>query len=62
MFIGTLSSQHLRRLTLSGAKVTGQEEMLKDLRMRIRNVRPGPDGFLYLSTDEGKLARLAPQK
>lgn len=60
LFLGTLSGQHLRRLTVEGDKITGQEEMLKDLGMRIRNVRTGPDGFLYLSTDEGQLARLNP--
>lgn len=60
IFLGNLSSTHLRRLVLEGHKVTKQEELLKDLAMRIRLVRPGPDGDLYFSTDDGKLARLVP--
>ncbi|MNJ91290.1 Soluble aldose sugar dehydrogenase YliI precursor [compost metagenome] len=61
MFVGMLATTHLRRLTMDGQKITNQEELLKDLSMRIRNVRPGPDGFIYLSTDDGKIARLVPR-
>lgn len=61
-FIGNLSSTHLRRLAFDeqAKSFTRQEELLKDLGERIRNVRPGPDGFLYLSTDSGQIARLTP--
>ncbi len=62
IFLGNLSGQHLRRLILDGTKVTGQEELLKDAGYRVRNVRPGPDGFLYFSTDDGLIARLVPAK
>ncbi len=58
LFIGTLSGQHLRRLVLDKGKVVSQEELLTDLSLRIRNVRSGPDGALYISTDDGKIARL----
>lgn len=58
-FIGTLSGQHLRRLKVDGKKVIEQEELLKDQGLRIRNVRTGPDGNLYLSTDSGVFARLS---
>lgn len=60
LFIGTLSGQHLRRIVLdrTGTKVLSQEELLNDQSLRIRNVRTGPDGALYLSTDDGKIARL----
>lgn len=58
IFIGTLSGLHLRRLKLDGKRVVEQDELLKDLKLRIRNVRTGPDGSLYLSTDDGKIARL----
>ena len=61
-FLGTLSGAHLRRLVLDGTRVVRQEELMKNLRWRIRNVRPGRDGFLYLSTDSGHLARLVPVK
>lgn len=57
-FIATLSGLHLRRLKLDSSRVTEQEELLNDLNIRIRNVRTGPDGFLYLSTDNGIIARL----
>jgi glucose/arabinose dehydrogenase len=60
IFMANLSGQHLRRLVLKDKKVVRQEEMLKEENMRVRNVRTGPDGFLYLSTDDGKIARLRP--
>ncbi len=60
LFMGTLSGMHLRRLVLDGQKVIKQEELLKDLGMRIRNVRMGTDGYLYLSTDDGQIGRLVP--
>lgn len=60
IFIGTLSSSHLRRLVIENQKVTHQEILLKDLNKRIRCVRTGPDGAIYLSTDSGDLLRLKP--
>lgn len=60
LFLANLSSTHLRRLAMDGHKVAKQEELLSDLGLRIRHVRPGPDGFLYLSTDEGHIMRLVP--
>lgn len=60
MFVANLGSTHLRRLTLEGQKITKQEPLLNDLEYRMRNVRPGVEGFLYLSTDEGQIGRLVP--
>jgi len=62
LFVGALAGRHLRRLELDGDKVSGQEELLTDLNERIRDVRNGPDGFLYLLTDSGRgsLIRLEP--
>ncbi|GAA0589686.1 PQQ-dependent sugar dehydrogenase [Caenispirillum bisanense] len=62
LFIGALAGAHLRRLELDGDRVTAQEELLVDLNARIRDVRSGPDGFLYLLTDasDGRLLRLVP--
>jgi len=62
LFVGALSGQVLVRLELEGDKVTGEERLLKDLDERIRDVRMGPDGKLYLLTDspDGALLRLDP--
>lgn len=58
IFLGNLSGSHLRRLVSEGGKVIEQEVLLSELKMRIRNVRSGPDGYIYLSTDDGKIMRL----
>jgi glucose/arabinose dehydrogenase len=52
----------LVRLTLDNGRVTGEERYLVDLRERIRDVRQGPDGLLYLLTDsrDGRLLRVLP--
>ena len=66
-FIGGLASTNLVRLTLDGDKVVGEERLLQDLqptRERIRDVRQGPDGALYLLTDnaKGRMLKLVPKK
>ncbi len=60
LFMGTLRAQALVRLTLDGNTVTGEERLLADLGQRIRDVRQGPDGWLYIVTDgnEGQVLRL----
>ena len=60
LFVGALKAQTLVRLTLDGGKVVGEERLLQDLGERIRDVRQGPDGWLYLVTDGrgGKVLRL----
>ena len=62
LFVGALSYELLARLELDGAKVTHEERLLKDFGERIRDVRQGPDGLLYLLTDsdDGRLLRLSP--
>jgi glucose/arabinose dehydrogenase len=62
LFIGGLASQALVRLELDGEKVTKEERLLQDLHQRIRDVRAGPDGALWLLTDSsnGQLLRLTP--
>ena len=62
LFVGALRDQMLVRLRLEGEKVIAEERMLKNAIGRIRDVRNGPDGLLYLLTDEprGVLARLEP--
>ena len=62
LFVGALRDQMLVRLKLDGEKVVSEERLLKGVLGRIRDVRVGPDGFIYLLTDEahGVLARLEP--
>lgn len=62
LFIGALVLTHLNRLEIEDGKIVGEERLLEDKGWRIRDVRAGPDGFLYLLTDEdnGKLIRLEP--
>lgn len=63
LFVGALKLTHLRRLELDGDKVVAQEVLLENLDARIRDVRSGPDGYLYVLTDssEGRLLRLEPE-
>jgi glucose/arabinose dehydrogenase len=60
LFIGTLRGAHLVRLELDGRKVVREEKLLTDRNTRIRDVRQGPDGWLYVLTDspDGQLWRL----
>ena len=64
LFVGALAGQHLRRLELNGNTVTHQEILLHRKMGRIRDVRMGPDGNLYLLTDakKGGLYRIEPLK
>ena len=63
LFVGSLRGRHLARLTLNGDRVVGEERLLVDLGERIRDVRVGPDGLIYLLTDnpKGRILRLAPK-
>jgi glucose/arabinose dehydrogenase len=61
VFVGALRGEMLDRLGLSGTKVTDEEPMLVDRRERVRDVRVGPDGALYVLTDEGALLKLTPK-
>lgn len=63
LFVGALRDTRLVRLTLADQRVTGEEHLLRDRGKRIRDVRQGPDGALYLVTDEenGELWRLVPR-
>lgn len=63
LFVGSLQQQELVRLEIEGDRVTGEEHLLGDRGQRIRDVRQGPDGALYVVTDEadGELWRIAPR-
>lgn len=60
VFIGALATQELIRLQLKGDKVVHEERLLGDLKARIRDVRVGPDGYLYVLTDakDGELLKV----
>lgn len=62
LFVGALVLTHLARLELDGEKVVAEEQLLQDAGLRIRDVRAGPDGYLYLlvDADDAPLLRLVP--
>lgn len=63
VFVGALAGKHLSRLDLDDAgRVVGEEQLLRDLGERIRDVAQGPDGLLYVLTDEdaGRLLKISP--
>ena len=62
VFVGALRQQHIRRLEMDGDEVTNQQTLLSDLGVRFREIATGPDGYLYLLTDEspGQVLRLEP--
>ncbi len=62
LFTGALEGRMLVRLSLNGNTVTGEERLLQNLNERIRDVRQGPDGALWLLTDNsaGRILRVSP--
>jgi len=62
LFTGALAGKMLVRLSLNGNTVTGEERLLQNLYERIRDVRQGPDGALWLLTDNsaGRILRVSP--
>jgi glucose/arabinose dehydrogenase len=63
LFTGSLVDTALVRLVLENGRVIGEEHLLADRGQRVRDVRQGPDGALYVVTDEanGQLWRIAPR-
>jgi len=63
LFAGALKLRHLNRISLSAdGKVTAEERLLEDLQERIRAVIQGPDGWIYFSTDSGRILRIGPER
>ena len=62
LFVGALAGQILVRLDVRGDTVGAEERLLRELNERIRDVRAGPDGALWLATDSsaGRILRVAP--
>jgi glucose/arabinose dehydrogenase len=61
LFTGALAGRMLVRLSLNGNTVTGEERLLQNLNERIRDVMQGPDGALWLLTDnaDGRILRVS---
>ncbi|HVJ38299.1 MAG TPA: PQQ-dependent sugar dehydrogenase [Stenotrophomonas sp.] len=64
LFIGSLAERNLIRLSLDGERISGEERLLGDLGQRVRDVRVGADGKVYVLTDEeqGQLLQIEPPK
>lgn len=64
LFVGGLRSTSLVRLVLENDRVTGEEHLLADRGQRVRDVREGPDGALYVVTDaaNGEVWKIAPRR
>jgi glucose/arabinose dehydrogenase len=62
LFVGGLAAQQLVRLEVNGEAITREERLLSELGYRIRAVKAGPDGALYLLTDSasGMLLKIDP--
>jgi glucose/arabinose dehydrogenase len=61
-FVGGLAGQHIERLVFDGDNVVAAEKLLTDLGKRIRDVRQGPDGALWVLSDDdpGEILRISP--
>jgi glucose/arabinose dehydrogenase len=64
LFVGALKGTHVSRLVLGAHGVVAEEPLVGELHKRIRDVRQGPDGALYLATDEGsgQILKLVPTR
>jgi glucose/arabinose dehydrogenase len=63
LFAGALKLEHLNRIMLSDSgQVIGEERMLEDLDERIRALAQGPEGWIYFSTDSGRILRIRPRQ
>ena len=62
LFVGALRGARLVRLVIEDDRVVGEEHLLADRQQRVRDVRQGLDGELYVVTDGGELWRITPQE
>lgn len=60
LFIGSLALRHLNRLVLKNNKVVLEERLLGGFGKRVRVVKEGPDGYLYIGVDGGMILRILP--
>jgi glucose/arabinose dehydrogenase len=64
LFVAALAGKHVVRLVLDDERVVGEERLLTDLDTRMRDVRQGPEGALYVMTDGagGRIVKLTPRR
>jgi aldose sugar dehydrogenase len=62
LFSGALALRHLNRLVIENDKIVHEERLFKAQRWRLRSVKQGPDGYLYIGTDKGCIWRIKPIK
>jgi len=62
LFVGSLKFGYLDRISLDGNRIVGEQQLLTEIGERIRDVRVGPDGYVYVTTDlkQGRVLRLEP--
>jgi len=62
LFVGSMKFGYLNRIELDGSKVLAEHKLLTEVDQRIRSVRQGPDGYVYVTTDspQGRVLRLEP--
>jgi glucose/arabinose dehydrogenase len=62
LFIGAMALTHLNRLVIKENKVVQEERIFVDKNWRVRSLKQGPDGFLYIGVDGGMVLRIRPSK
>jgi aldose sugar dehydrogenase len=60
LFMGAMALTHLNRLVIENNKVVREERLFEDRKWRVRSVKQGPDGFLYIGVDGGMVLRIRP--
>jgi glucose/arabinose dehydrogenase len=61
LFIGAMALKHLNRIVIKDGKVIKEDRLLTDKNWRVRCVKQGPDGFLYIGIDKGPILRIKPR-
>jgi glucose/arabinose dehydrogenase len=61
LFIGGMKLTHLNRTVIENGKVTHEERIMKEMKWRVRNIVQGPDGYLYVGVDGGRILKLVPE-
>ncbi|MEM7561849.1 MAG: PQQ-dependent sugar dehydrogenase [Pseudomonadota bacterium] len=63
LFSGALKLRHLNRIWLNqNNQAVGEQRLLSDMKLRIRALQEGPDGYIYFSTDNGEILRIKPEE